>query len=132
VLDGYLRDQDGVITLAQAQDAALSQDAVNRLVRSGRWRRCAPGVYFAEDHQYTDAARYRVAVWSYGADATASGLAAAWWHGVIRLPPDVVEVTVPRSRRLVHRPGTPYAGVISRLLMSLSAEAFGSHHSSSR
>lgn len=104
MLDGYLRDQDGVITLAQARAAGLSQDAVNRLVRSGRWRRCAPGVYFAEDHHYTDAARYRVAVWSYGTDAAASGLAAAWWHGIIRLPPDVVEVTVPRNRRLVHRP----------------------------
>jgi very-short-patch-repair endonuclease len=106
VLDGYLRDQDGVITLAQAKDAGLSQDAVNRRIRSGRWRRCTPGVFFAEDHQYTDAARYRVAVWSYGADAAASGLAAAWWHGVIRLPPDIVEVTVPRNRRLAHRPGT--------------------------
>jgi very-short-patch-repair endonuclease len=106
VLDGYLRDQDGVITLAQAQHAGLSQDAVNRLVRSGRWRRCSLGVYFAEDHRFTDAARCRVAVWGYGAEATASGLAAAWWHGVVRLAPEVVEVTVPRSRRLVHRPGT--------------------------
>jgi very-short-patch-repair endonuclease len=106
MLDGYLRDQDGVVTIAQAYAAGLSQDAVNRRVRSGHWRRCTPGVYFAEDHHYTDAARCRVAVWSYGADATASGLAAAWWHGVSRLPPDVVEVTVPRGRRLALRPGT--------------------------
>jgi very-short-patch-repair endonuclease len=106
MLDSYLRDQDGVITLAQAHHAGLSQDAVNRLVRLDRWRRCSPGVYFAEDHRFTDAARCRVAVWSYGADATASGLAAAWWHGVLRLPPEVVEVTVPRCRRLMHRPGT--------------------------
>ena len=105
-LDDYLRDHDGVITLAHARTAGLSQDAVNRLVRSGRWRRCTNGVYFAEDHQYTDAARVRVAVWSYGREATASGLAAAWWLGIATLAPDQVEVTVPRDRRLSHRPGT--------------------------
>jgi very-short-patch-repair endonuclease len=105
-LADYLRDHDGVITLAHARQAGLSQDAVNRLVRAGSWRRCTPGVFFAVDHQFTDAARLRVAVWGYGPEATATGLAAAWWHEAIRYAPDVVEVTVPRDRRLVHRPGT--------------------------
>jgi very-short-patch-repair endonuclease len=96
VLEDYLRDQDGVITLLQARAAGLSHDAVNRRVRSGKWLRCSPGVFFADDRLFTDASRVRVAVWSCGMKATASGLAAAWWHGVTRFAPDVVEVTVPR------------------------------------
>jgi very-short-patch-repair endonuclease len=96
VLEDYLRDHDGVITLAQARSAGLSHDAVNRRVRSGRWLRCSPGVFFADDRPFTDASRIRVAIWSYGPEATASGLAAAWWHGISRFAPDVVEVTVPK------------------------------------
>ena len=61
-----------------------------------------PGVFFADDRPFTDASRIRVAVWSYGPKAVASGLAAAWWHGVTRFTPDVVEVTVPKVSN--HRP----------------------------
>lgn len=48
---------------------------------------------------FTDTARIRATVWGYGADATASGLAAAWWHGLLRYAPTITEVTVPRERR---------------------------------
>jgi very-short-patch-repair endonuclease len=105
MLQDFLRDQDGVITLAQALESGLSKYAVGRLVRSGHWERHAPGVFFAVDHQFTDAARVRVAVWSYGPDAVASGLAAAWWLGLTTFAPEVVEVTVPRDRRLKLRKG---------------------------
>jgi very-short-patch-repair endonuclease len=106
MLDDFLRRHDGVITLAQAKRAGLSQDAINRRVRSGHWRRCAHGVYFVDDRPFTDDARVRVGVWSYGRDAVASGLAAAWWHGVTKYAPDIVEVTVPRNARLRKRAGT--------------------------
>jgi very-short-patch-repair endonuclease len=96
VLEDYLRDHDGVITLAQARAVGLSRDAVSRRVRSGRWLRCSPGVFFVDDRPFTDASRIRVAVWTHGSRAVASGLAAAWWHGVTRFTPEVVEVTVPR------------------------------------
>lgn len=36
-------------------------------------------------------------MWGYGDAAAASGLAAAWWHGLTRYAPDTVEVTVPRD-----------------------------------
>lgn len=97
VLEDFLRDHDGVITLAHAKQAGLSQDAVNRRVRSGKWLRCSRGVYFADDRPFTDAARIRAAVWSAGPNAVASGLAAAWWHEVTKYPPDTVEVTIPRT-----------------------------------
>jgi very-short-patch-repair endonuclease len=106
VLTDYLRQQDGVITLAQATLCGLSESAVNRRVRSGQWRRCAPGVYFVDDRPFTAAARVRTAVWSYGGRATASGLAAAWWHGVTERPPDTVEITVPRNSHGRCREGT--------------------------
>ncbi len=105
-LDRLLRKHDGVITLAQARSAGLSQDAIDRRVRSGHWRRCAPGVYFAEDHVFTDSARIRAMVWTYGHGAVASGLAAAHWHGIVVKAPDLVEVTVERHRRLRQRPGS--------------------------
>jgi very-short-patch-repair endonuclease len=106
VLEDYLRRHDGVITLAQARRAGLSEDAVNRLHRSGKWRRSGPGVYFVDDRPFTDRARIRAAVWSYGPRAAASGLAAAYWHGLAKFAPDVVEVTVPRASNGRCRDGT--------------------------
>jgi very-short-patch-repair endonuclease len=97
VLDDYLREQDGVITLAQARRAGLSLQAVQRRIHSGHWKRCGRGVYFVDDREFTDAARIRSTVWGYGKHAAASGLAAAWWHGLTQFAPDTVEVTVPRS-----------------------------------
>ncbi|GAA2414902.1 DUF559 domain-containing protein [Mycolicibacterium llatzerense] len=96
MLDDYLRRHDGVITRAQALTAGISDDAISRRVRSGHWLRCAPGVFFVDDRPFSDAARIRSAVWSYGPTATASGLAAAWWLGVTHYPPETVEVTVPK------------------------------------
>lgn len=54
-------------------------------------------MYFADDRPFTPAARVRAAVWGRGSQAVASGLAAAWWLGLISLEPRIVEVTVPRT-----------------------------------
>ncbi len=97
MLDDHVRDNDGVITMAQARSVGLSEQAVQRRVRSGQWRRCAPRVYFVDDRPFTDAARIRAAVWGHGPRAVASGLAAAWWHGVTKFAPATVDVTVPRN-----------------------------------
>jgi very-short-patch-repair endonuclease len=106
VLDDFVRIQDGVLTLAQAQRAGLSQDAINRRLRSGRWRRCSRGVYFVDDRPFGDAARIRAAVWGYGERAVASGLAAAWWLNLTKFAPAIVEVTVPRSGNGRTHPGS--------------------------
>lgn len=98
MLATYLRRQDGVITAAQARRAGLSQDAIERRVRSGAWRRCSRGVFFADDRPFTEAARIRADVWAHGDLAAAHGLTAAWWHGLTRDAPFDVEVTVPRSK----------------------------------
>jgi len=97
VLSEYLRRHDGVLTLDHALTAGISKHAVSRRIRSGQWLRCARGVYFVNDRPFTDAARIRVAVWSLGPAAVASGLAAAWWHHLTQFAPDPVEVTMPRN-----------------------------------
>ena len=94
-----------MLTLAQARRAGLSHEAVRRRLQSGHWRRCARGVYFVDDRPFTDGARIRAAVWSYGQHAAASGLAAAWWHGLTKFAPDVAEVTVPRNSHGRRRDG---------------------------
>lgn len=97
MLEEFLKRHDGVLTHEQACTAGISQDAINRRVRSGRWLRCSPGVYFVDDRPFTDAARVRAAVWGFGDHAVASGLAAAWWHGLTKFAPPTVEITVPRN-----------------------------------
>ena len=106
MLSDLLRAHDGVLTLEHARLAGLSKDAVRRRVQWGFWRRCSPGVYFVDDRPFGDAARIRAAVWSYGDNAVASGLAAAWWHGMTKFAPATVEVTVPRDSNGRARPGT--------------------------
>ena len=106
MLSDFLRSHDGVITLEQAREAGLSERAVQRRVQSGRWRRCARGVYFVDDRPFSDAARIRAAVWGYGSLAAASGLTAAWWHGLTRFAPDLPEVTVPRDSHGRRHSGT--------------------------
>lgn len=97
MIDDLLKRHDGVITLTQACSEGMSRHAVQRRVAAGRWCRCGPGVYFVDDRPFTDAARIRAGVWSHGAEAAASGLAAAWWHGLTKFAPEIVEVTVPRN-----------------------------------
>lgn len=96
-MDDYLRRHDGVITRAQANSCGLSDAAIGRRVRSGRWRRVGPGVYFVDDRPFTSSAHIRATVWSYGARAVASGLAAAFWHGLLPASPETIEVTLPRN-----------------------------------
>lgn len=105
MIEDLLRRHDGVITGAQARAAGMSQDAIERRVRSGAWARRARGVFFVDDRPFTDEARVRVAVWSYGHYATASGLAAAWWLGLTGFAPDIVEVTIPRNANQPRRRG---------------------------
>lgn len=106
LLDAILRAQSGVISRAQARDAGLSNDQVDRRVASGRWAVVYPGVYRLTDSDLCDEARLRaVGLWA-GDGGTLTGLAAAWWHGLTTTAPSTVEVTVPTNRSLRARPGT--------------------------
>lgn len=63
-------------------------------------------MFFVDDRPFTDAARIRAAVWSYGERAVGSGLTAAWWHDLTRFAPSCVEVTVPRDSNGRAHPGS--------------------------
>jgi very-short-patch-repair endonuclease len=63
-------------------------------------------VYFVDDRPFSDAARVRAAVWSYGPRAAASGIAAAFWLELTTFAPEIVEVTVPRDSNGRKRAGS--------------------------
>jgi very-short-patch-repair endonuclease len=127
-LNDHLRRHDGVLTLAHARQAGIDRHSLHRRVRSGEWRQCGRGVYFVDDRPFTDAARVRAAVWSYGERAAASGLAAAFWHDLTKFAPDIVEVTVPRDSNgrkragsRVRRRGLAAADVVERRRLRVTA-----------
>ncbi|OZE34904.1 hypothetical protein CH278_10685 [Rhodococcus sp. 05-2254-5] len=99
MLESWLAQHDGVITRAQAGACGLSGDAVDRLVRGGKWKAIHRGVFFVADRPFTAEARIRCAVWGAGDRAVLSGEAAAFWHRVVSEMPGTIEVTVPRTGR---------------------------------
>jgi very-short-patch-repair endonuclease len=104
-MEGILRRQEGVISLRQAVGAGLGARGVSNRVASGRWERVHPRVFRATDHAFTDRARLRgAALWA-APRAAVSGLAAAWWHGLVECCPAVIELTLPRDRHQAARPG---------------------------
>ncbi|WP_307829603.1 type IV toxin-antitoxin system AbiEi family antitoxin domain-containing protein [Antrihabitans stalagmiti] len=97
--------QDGVVTLAQALGAGMSDAGVSRRVCAGEWRRLSTGIYLRSDRTCGPAAGLRAAVYGAGPDAVAYGPSAAWWLGLIDTPPRQNWVTVPCRRTPRDRPG---------------------------
>jgi very-short-patch-repair endonuclease len=104
-IDQLLRRQDGVISMAQAAAAGLGPRSVRYRVTTGRWERLHPRVYRATDRPPADAARVRAAALWAGPRTAVSGLAAAWWLGLVDGCPEVIEVTVARDRQPGRQPG---------------------------
>jgi very-short-patch-repair endonuclease len=98
-LDTLLLRQAGVVGLHQAVAAGVSARTVQRRVASGAWRPLHPRVYLAGGHRLTDEARIRAAALWCGDEATVSGAAAAYWHGMMPRAAGPVDVTVPREVR---------------------------------
>jgi hypothetical protein len=101
LLTRLIAGQSGVISRDQAIDAGLTHAAVDRRIRLRRWVPLHPGVYLTDGHGYDDEARTRAAVLWAGSGAVLSGVAAAWWHGLVADAPAAITVTVPHdpSRR---------------------------------
>ena len=98
------RDMTASSPWARRVPRACRNDAVMRKVRTGLWIRHARGVYQSAQHRRTHSTRFRVAMMSLGDDAIAHGLSAAWWHGLIDLPPGRHQITIP-AKRSVRRAG---------------------------
>jgi hypothetical protein len=92
--------QLGLITHSHARQL-LSQEAIDGLVRTGRWERVHRGVYRIAGYPVTYEQRVLAACLAAGPHAVASHRSAAWIWGLLDEEPDVVEIAVPRS--LDHR-----------------------------
>ena len=103
-VNAIMAGQDGVITLAQAVAAGMTDNAVSRRVCSGEWRRLSSGVYLRTDRMNGPAARLRTAVYGAGDQAAAHGPSAAWWHGLLDGAGQQQCVTVPARRTVRARP----------------------------
>jgi very-short-patch-repair endonuclease len=101
--------QHGLATLDQLAKAGVSESAVMRAVRAGRWRRVRRGLYSLAGATETNEQRLHAAVLAVGTDAVASHRAAAWLHGLKGFTKLEIEVSVAGPRRAngvhVHRIG---------------------------
>src|SRR5437764_5586205 len=103
--------QHGVITIHQLLAAGLTRQAVTRRVRRGTLHREFRGVYRVGHRAPSTEARYMAAVLACGEGAVLSGLAAAFFYGLVKGSPPPPEVTAPTVRRI--------AGVITHRARNL-------------
>ncbi len=104
-IDGILRRQGGVISREQAVAAGLSPAVVDQWLRRRRWCPLYPQVYLAAGHPGGQEARIRAAVLWAGDGAVLSGVAAAWWFGLVEQAPHRITLTVGRPARRRARAG---------------------------
>jgi very-short-patch-repair endonuclease len=104
-LESLLARQAGVISRDQAIGAGLTRDAVDHRLRLRRWRPLHPRVYLVNGHRFDDEVRVRAAVLWAGDGAVLSGVAAAWWHGMVDEAPATIGLTVGRRTHSRPRPG---------------------------
>jgi very-short-patch-repair endonuclease len=100
--------QQGVITRAQALALGLSSSAIDRRLRSGRWRRVFTGVYATFTGPVPRSALLWAAVLQAGPGAALSHQTAAELAGLVEKPADEVHVMIPSQRRVQGPPGIRY------------------------
>ncbi len=104
---GLALNQAGVVTRSQALGCGLSDEMLNSLIRSRRWRRVHPGVYVIFTGPLPWAARVWSAVLVCGSGAVVSGCCALRLYGM-RLDHadnDPVHISVDRLRRVKSHEG---------------------------
>jgi len=92
-----LREQDGVLSIAQAGEAGTSAESVRNQLRYGRWQRLQRGVYGTFTGSPTRLADLWAAVMRAGPDAVLSHQTAAELHGLLSGPGPVIHLTVPHG-----------------------------------
>jgi hypothetical protein len=105
VLERLLRQQDGVLTRAQAIEAGLTAAAVKARLDSGRWQRLRLGVYAAFTGPVPRRSRLWAALLAAGPGAVLSHESAAELGGLLDHPAPAIHVTVPEPRRVGRLPG---------------------------
>jgi len=97
-IEDVAAQQNGVVTATEACRYGVSPRQVQHRVRTGKWLRLHPRVYYTLPGEPSAAARIRGAVAWAGQDAVVSGLSAAFWWELIDWTPAATEVTVPCNR----------------------------------
>lgn len=100
----FMNSQMGLITRHQAIELGLSRGAIRHRVENGEWERIFPGVFRSTLTPRSWVQTLKAACLLAGHEAVASHKSAAAVHGLDGFGPDVVEITVPRSKR-VRTPG---------------------------
>lgn len=100
-----------MVTLGPARDVGLTAYDVDRLCRSGRWRRLSRATYLVNAVQVESACRraqIRAAVWSLGPGAAAVLSSAAELHGIAGIRrTGQIHVSVPGVAARTRRPTDP-------------------------
>ncbi|WP_433798594.1 type IV toxin-antitoxin system AbiEi family antitoxin domain-containing protein [Actinomycetospora sp. CA-084318] len=100
-----IRDQDGLLSTAQAKEAGFTRAQIAARVKKGEWLREANGVLRAADHPVTPRSRIRAAMLSLGEDATLVGRSAAFWWRLTDVAPAEIEIAVDHARQPRPRTG---------------------------
>jgi len=105
VLDDLLRQQQGVLTRAQARAAGLSEGAIRRHLQARRWQKLYRGVYATFSGPVPRLAQFWAAVHAAGEDAVLCGQSVAELLNLTDRPSPTMHVKVASRRRVVPVPG---------------------------
>ncbi len=94
------REQDGVLTRAQALGAGLSDNAIRWNVGRGRWQLLHTGVYATFRGPVSLRCRLWAAVLAAGREAVLSHESAAELAGLVDRPAQAIHVTIPVGRKV--------------------------------
>jgi very-short-patch-repair endonuclease len=94
------RRQHGLVAVRQARDGGMTARQVQRLVERGHWRRLRRGVYVVGAAPVTFEQRAMGALLAVGPEAMVSHRTAARLWGLLGAAPVVMEVSVPRDRKV--------------------------------
>ena len=94
----------GVLTSAQLNELGFTDSAIRANIDGGRWQALHPRVYLLNTGAVAWPVRARAALAYAGPGAVLSHASSAYVRGWSGEPPDVIDVTVPYSRRARHQP----------------------------
>ncbi|WP_448073164.1 type IV toxin-antitoxin system AbiEi family antitoxin domain-containing protein [Georgenia yuyongxinii] len=97
--------QDGVVSRAQLRRLGATDDWIGHQAATKRWQRLFPGVYLTHSGRPAWPSRARAALLYAGRGAVLSHASAAYRHGLVDRPGDVVHVSVPHGRTVRRQPG---------------------------
>ncbi|TRW43661.1 hypothetical protein [Georgenia yuyongxinii] len=97
--------QEGVVGRAQIRRLGATDDWIAHQLSTERWLPLFPGVYLTSSGRPRWPSRAQAALLYAGRGAVLSHTSAAFRHGLVDRPGDVVHVSVPHGRRVKRQPG---------------------------